>query len=608
MDRQSILSALLMTLLCFSLTACGGGGGGDTGDTNGQEDVSGQDNDNDGNDNNGNNDGGNDNTIPDVDNGGGDDDEAVTDEDDEISNQEDNDNSTAFPSNIAVSSPTLVSVDVAQASLTFGSSPAVAEAVSQEVTYDYELRTATLDDLLASALDLGDALDFDEFFDSTIDADCYGPDIAFDFHPDTPDGAPEDSDSGELPEGDLGLWTEVEGSSTEACAAAQLNQRMEGVNNKSSIALMMLASMVSVYEDGGANNWPEDVAAGSTLDLVAGMSALSISNATFNVATMALNADGDQWTYRLELTYSLDGDDHDIVFNLEHVPGSDEDEYEGLLTFLVNDSFSGGNCGGGDNDITVNGSLHYIHNSETDVVLQYRETQYCGHDVNGLQTAITSDNLSGNMVSASPTGSLVANWADNFTVFTADFNPTTLGGSYAYAWQAGFNDSHSRVLNVGLEATTSGEAYFGFGEQVYAESFDGGAQGFICNWAGPGNDHTLQDYVQRQHITLDTEEGVYTPTGHGGDNDSSDLIYAPTNSCMYDRTDGDFVEGDPFAYDRNLDLIIDANDISDVVETVIDADQQLEFGLRGIPVESSAENIWEYISNDRGYTLPAYPN
>ena len=162
MDRQSILSALLMTLLCFSLTACGGGGGGDTGDGSGQEDVSGQDNNNDGNDdNNGNNDGGNDNTIPDVDNGGGDDDEAVTDEDDEISNQEDNDNSTAFPSNIAVSSPTLVSVDVAQASLTFGSSPAVAEAVSQEVTYDYELRTATLDDLFASAFDSGDALDFD---------------------------------------------------------------------------------------------------------------------------------------------------------------------------------------------------------------------------------------------------------------------------------------------------------------------------------------------------------------------------------------------------------------------------------------------------------------
>ena len=509
---------------------------------------------------------------------------------------------SAFPASIVVSSPTSVTTIEAVAS------SIRATSASGYVT-DYEIGTSELFDLLSSATDAEDEVEFDQLLNVNSDADCYGPYLPFEHHPDVSSTASDDVRDGELPSGDLGLWTVTEGDTDEACAAAQLNARLQSVNDKNTVALMSLASMVSAYETEG-NAWPSDVAAGSSVDLVEAMNDLGIADTNFTAATMALDSVGVQWTYHLEVTYSLNLIDYKIVVNLEHVPGSTEGTYEGLLTFLVNDTFTDGNCGEGENDVTLNGSLHYIHASESSVVLQYRETQFCDHDVDGIQTPVSSDVVSGNVVSVASTESFSDTWENNFTVFTAEFDPDTLGGSYSFAWQAGYNDSHSRILNVGLEAVEAGEAYFGFGDRIQNSEFDGGVKGFICNWAGPGNDHTLRDYVQRQHITLDIDLGLYTPTNHSdADNDSSDITYAPTNSCKYDSLeDGGFVfGGDRFEYDRNLDLALDSTDIGDVVDSVTDSATQLEFGLRGVSDSSSAESIWGYITEDRGYDLPEYP-
>lgn len=588
---KHLLKGIALIFVLFSLTACGGGGGGDEagGGTDTGQNGSG---------------GGS--------NGGGSNDEGSNDDDSGDGGSDDGGSDdgviSAFPASLAVVSPTSVSTSVQQASLIgSGNFPFAANAVASGIVHDYEFNVAILEGLLTGTTEISDEVDLELLFEETTDADCYGPFLAYENHPDTPvDSGDPDAGNGEFPTGDLGLWTETEDGGSEACAAAQLNERMEGVNNNSSVALMVLASMITAYEDNGANSWPEDVSAGDSIDLLSEMNAAGITSTNFTSATMSLNAGGDQWTYHLEFEFTLDLVAHEVVLNLEHAPGSSDDAYEGLLTFRINNSFSGGNCGAGDNDVSINGSLHYIQASATDLVLQYRQTQFCGHDVDGIQTAITSSNLTGNMVSASPTGSLVDNWSDNFTIFTADFNPSTLGGTFYYAWQAGYNDSHSRILNVGLDAATAGEAYFGFGHQVHDSLFDGGARGFICNWAGPGNDHTLQEYVQRQHITLDTDAGIFTPTNHGQENDSSDIIYAPANSCRYDSTD-DIVEGNVFVYDRDVNSVIDSSDISDVLDTVTDSDSQLEFGLRDIPDSSSETTIWDYITNDRGYDLPDYP-
>ena len=511
---------------------------------------------------------------------------------------------SAFPLSVIVASPTSISNTVP-----ISASSRLRAASTTGYITDYEVGTAAIEDLIASLTDAEDEVDFDLLFDPSADAECYGPYLPFEHHPDVASSSSDDIRDGELPSGDLGLWTVTEGLTDEACAAAQLNARLDSINDRNNVALLSLAGMVAAYE-GEGNTWPDDVAPGSSVNLLTPMNAMGMLYTTFTSATMALNTAGTQWTYHLELTYTYSLVDHEIVINLEHVPGSTVGTYEGLLTFLVNDTFLDGNCGVGENDVTLNGSLHYNQASATNVVLQYRETQFCDHDVNGIQSPVSSDNLSGNIVSASATESFSDTWENNFTVFTADFDPSTLGGSYSFAWQAGYNDSHSRILNVGLEATTTGEAYFGFGSRVQDGEFDGGVRGFICNWAGPGNEHTLQDYVQRQHITLDVEEGIYTPTNHSDSgNDSSELVYAPTNSCEYDRyNDGGFVFGsDRFEYDRDLDLTIDTDDISDVLETVTDSSTQLEFGLMSIPSSSEAMTIWGYISDDRGYVLPDYP-
>ena len=66
-----------------------------------------------------------------------------------------------------------------------------------------------------------------------------------------------------------------------------------------------------------------------------------------------------------------------------------------------------------------------------------------------MNEAVQSDAITGNVVSPA------ANWSDNYQQFTAEFDPETLGGHYSYVWQAGRMDSHSRILNIGLEAVTA---------------------------------------------------------------------------------------------------------------------------------------------------------
>ena len=181
-------------------------------------------------------------------------------------------------------------------------------------------------------------------------------------------------------------------------------------------------------------------------------------------------------------------------------------------------------------------------------------------------------------------------WGNNFAVFTAEYDPTSLQGLYNYVWQAGEGDSHARIFNFGLETASSGESYFGYGDTV--DQTDGSILGFICNWAGPGNDHTLQDYAQRQHFTYNETSGLFEPTNEA----ASDIIYAPTNSCTYDGS-GTFV------YDSNIDGDL-ADETSDTVN--VGAGEVLELDL--MEPALPAANIWEHITDNRGFNLPLYPN
>ena len=235
--------------------------------------------------------------------------------------------------------------------------------------------------------------------------------------------------------------------------------------------------------------------------------------------------------------------------------------------------------------------MHYIKRGASSVVIQARSATACGlastaPGANLLQAPVSSSVLSGNVVDPA------APWADNFSVFTAEFDPSTQLGNYAYSWQAGSGDSHARVLAVGLETAAGGEAYFGFGDPVQA-SLGGAIKGFLCNWAGPGNTHSPPDfssYAQRQWLTRDSGgRYVIAEPSH------SNITYAPTNACMYDGA-GSFV------YDRDHDG--DLADETAETSAVMVSGTTLGFDL--MTASEGEATITEHITA-RGYDLPSYP-
>jgi len=454
----------------------------------------------------------------------------------------------------------------------------------------YAASANAIGDVLSGKVEIAETFNLSSFFTRGGNANCYGPSLSFQNHPNAigPDPA-----SGQFPGGDLGIWT-ASTESGEACAAAQLNARMRDVQNQVSMGLMGLAGLVAAYQSTGAT-WPADVVPGASIDLTPEMQAAGIADVSFNVASMTLGESGEGWSYTLDMAYSAaGGGTKNILLSLKHtVTDRDAGLFEGLLTYLIEDAYTDRNCRDRPNgDITINGSVHYIKSAETSLVLQARSGTACGlasavPSANLLDAAITSSALSGNAVN--PAGG----WADNFNVFTAEFDPASLLGNYSYAWQAGSGDSHTRVLAVGLETEAAGEAYFGFGESVQT-SLSGQIKGFICNWAGPGNQHATPDfakYAQRQALTHDATTGRYLASAPS----DSNITYAPTNSCMYDGS-GSFV------YDRNVNN--DLGDDSVDTAAVMTSDTVLSFDL--MTLADGEADIWEHITL-RGYDLPSYP-
>lgn len=420
-----------------------------------------------------------------------------------------------FPLNLAVTSPLHMEQVVSAA------------AVDGSWTTGYAIATAEIYEVLTGATPLTDVFDPAALLTVGADAACYGPTLLYRNHP---DGG--GSGSGELPRGDLGLWQEVD-STGDACAAAQINARLNGAEQQSQASLLLMAALIDAANDAGL---PLPTTGGA-LDVTTALSAVGIPHVTFTLATISYDVSTDAWTYYAEFTYTdpADGSSHAMVVSLTYTPdaASPTTTYTGVMHYRANDEQAWGNCPGGGGSgatkaVTHNGTLAFARLGADDLRIQQRTGVFCGYDVDARTDGIVD-----------PTG----DWGDNYASFTANFNPATMAGDYAYAWQAGVHDRASRVLNVGINnfSPLDGETYFGYGDRVQAEA-DGVfvAQGMYCNWAGPGAASSLQPYAQRQFITFNSTTGHFdTPAG------GSDLRYAPTNSCQYDGSGA-------FWYDRNL--------------------------------------------------------
>ncbi|OGP24870.1 MAG: hypothetical protein A2X99_02580 [Deltaproteobacteria bacterium GWB2_55_19] len=396
---------------------------------------------------------------------------------------------------------------------------------------------------------------------------------------DHPDGTIPNT--GQLPSGDMGIWKETE-STGEACAAAELNSQMEGVSFQTMAAMTSVASMVCTANVNGS--WPP--ATGTSIDLTTLATPISAPNVVFNTATITLDSTGSVWVYDLDFVYTdpSTATPHDITVQLSHAAASTGGS--GRLTYVADDSFTGGNCPSA--DVTLNGSLVY-GTTGTDVDLQSRLGYYCGHGSAGVG--------SNGLVDPSykyPT--YARGWGNNFSIFTANFDSTTLAGQYSYRWQAGPNDSNSRVFNIGVNATTplTGEAWFGFGEPVTVS--DECIDGFFCSWAGPGFTHTMSNYAQRQNVTLNTTTGLVEPTNSA----ASDITYAPTNACTYDGTG-------TFKYDRDLDRTLTnetaaTNVVTDPATTGLLFDLYAAQDVNGDGTATMCETI-----ANRGISAPTAP-
>jgi hypothetical protein len=402
-----------------------------------------------------------------------------------------------------------------------------------------------IDALLAGATPTRPVVRFDadRFLGAARHAGCYGPRLKFDNHP---EGS---ASAGELPTGDLGLWSAIDAETGQACAAAALDARLDAIAWRTHTALMALAGFVDAARTAG-KPLP---ASGRSLSLVAEMNAAH-PGVTFTTASVSRDAAG-AWTYTARFSFTdRGGQPRSAELVLAHTPGADRTRYDGLLTYAVTRGTTDlRNCppsSGGTIDV---GTLRYVRSGEAAMDVVVREGNYCGA---GTPTALASsvaDFAADGQLDPAAKWDGRRGWANDFSRFGASYAPRTLAGRYAFAWQAGHFDGHARLFNVGLNHDAAsgrrdGEAWFGFGDDIASST--GTIRGFICNWAGPGARRTMQPYAQRQNLSFDDAAGRWTPTNNAAA--SSNLAYAPTNDCTY--------AGGAFRYDRNLDGTLDGTD------------------------------------------------
>ncbi|EWH09991.1 hypothetical protein DS2_10202 [Catenovulum agarivorans DS-2] len=457
-----------------------------------------------------------------------------------------------FPTGLMVASPFADEADSSQTTST-------AKRGGGTIPH-YIWATKRIGRVLDGTTPLRDEFNVDSFYRTGGRAECFGPQVTFQGHP---DATSSDMEDGTLPGGDLGIWL-VENEFGQACVVAQTNSLLRGVQARSRMALMTLASLVSVANSEG-ETLPED---GEHLDLTVAMDNQGIMDVSFNDASISKNA--GVWTYTVDLDYRVDGQDYAIWLQMTHEPTTDFDVYQGNLQYLVEGNetvsriqFPGGNCQ--QSERTLAGSLSYDRDGDS-MSMQARAATLCGHSVANTFDADGIVDPSNKYASSSNADG----WSENFSIFGAEFDVSTIEGDYAYAWQAGVNDSNSRILLVGINDPdlANGEGHFGYGEQI--ENTDGWIEGFICNWAAPGASHGLISATQRQAFEYDESSRVYMGTDH-----RANIEYAPTSSCEYDGLtnfvfdiDASGTLGDIIAEDASLSFTSDLWSPTDTTHTL----------------------------------------
>lgn len=318
-------------------------------------------------------------------------------------------------------------------------------------------------------------------------ANCYGPSVNWLDH--EFNGA-----SGTWPGGDLGIWTDTEASSGEACVAAQLNAQMKGAISFIDTAQFIAAGIACVANKNGLT-LPS--APSSSLDLTSDMSGVvTINSSAMTVTAAEILRDANDSSGNPVYVTTLAGTVGTKTFTIrvKHVPTSTDDSTnKGKISVKVS------NSGGG----TDGASLEYEKTSSTAGKLLLKKINFNSASADPF---VSTSNY---------TVDYSKSWNNNADYLLAAINPSNFTGTYAYAWQAGNADDHTRTFNAILNESggvVTGTAFFGYGPTM--QTGPGSIAGMICAWTGPDQNHTPVSKVQRQDLALSSGKFIVSGTTH----------------------------------------------------------------------------------------------
>ncbi|MBF0351977.1 MAG: hypothetical protein HQM11_13170 [SAR324 cluster bacterium] len=408
-------------------------------------------------------------------------------------------------------------------------------------------------------------------------ADCYGPALKYTNHPDATSGTSATGNGGsssELPTGDLGLWSETEASTGEACGAAKLNSLVMNTAVKIDLGLGAEAMMICAAQIAG-QSLPE---VGQTVDLTTILTSnkvgadINLSVSSASIERLSDSSDGFK-VYQSKLNGSItpkagDTTPQNFKLTLKHVPTNEANTTgKGLLTLIIK--------GLKDNKVGTSSDLatSVVYN-KTESNLNYRMVQSSfaeqtsddyfqedgqvysipkstsnagGSNVAPPPGTITPGTPTGPATTTTPTGPTTTTpatrvtttgWTEGYHVMIGDVDKDGVG-KLVFSWQAGSGDGYTRTFNVETKADGTGNAYFGFAKNPDASSNYGPTviDRMVCNWAGPNNQKTGLSKVQKQELKLNSTSGVWESA-------TSYILYAPTNSCDWNQSQGSTTFGE----------------------------------------------------------------
>lgn len=445
----------------------------------------------------------------------------------------------AFPIGMTLASPVAMlpaseAVAGAMGVSTASVSPAMAPAQTVQASQVDAVATGRLS-LATTPLLSADAL-FDTH--SRSDASCYGPAVAYLNHDDAP------GTDGRIDAGQVGLWADTDGS--QACAAAQVQARAGHTSAQVHQAALLLAGLRHLIDSSATLALPTGGSTVNLLDAAATWLSPLLTGVSVQAASLGLNGDGTEYTYRLVLGRGAGASAQSIELKLLHNPGEIDTRYGGTLQIALAYLSSDATIGCGDlrdsaqrYKVARLTTVGYFRQDEW-LTLRTRSGQYCGHPraaggdhIGELATLAMSGELDPAVHLGGGTRGSTLGWRQGFVRLSVDTMLDTSVSDFMLAWQdqplGGLGQARLLAGHSALDTSAHRtlDLFHGLSDDISLA--DGTLRGTLCQAGGPGTPDTVLDLVQHQRLSLPASATSWALA-------SSHIRYAPTHNCQASAT------------------------------------------------------------------------